>query len=809
MRLALMSSCAIVALALAAPALADEAVTEESGDPGEIIVTAQKRDERLQDIPVAASVVGSEILARANASDITDINKLIPSVQLKGTYNGRVPLGIRGISTNANEGAVGLTSGVAIQIDGVPVPPDSFAANALDDIAQVEVLKGPQATLGGRTASAGVINIVTNGPSDVLKGKVSATVTDDNEQRGNLSVSGPITDGVAFSLAGFGSHTTYLVENILDDGKNADSTNYGVRGKLKFGHSDGLSATLMGRFSHFHSDGGTFTHQYLTPGANLFPFIPSAFGPNGPTQFGIPQSVAFPGLNIHYGNTQTASIVKDMFADWKDYDASLTLNYNTDDLSFSSITAYQEEKQAFRQDITLSSLYFFDTLLNNLGVFPPSFNNSQLIHQNVKQLSQEFKVASDVNRPVSFLAGLFYSDNKVISENLRVFVGNPQSFRVFSKTGTYAAYARATFKLGESTSVTAGLRYNHDRLTFQKTQYFDPANGAFMGCQLVSSPTGPSHVGPTCVLPTNHDSSNTLVGDISIQQKFGADSMVYGSYTRGYKPKAYNTAAEFYLPVDNPQNLPISSLTQSATGKEKIDSFEIGLKTKIAGLGTLNVAAFHTVYNNYQVQIFPIVAGGLAPLELSNAGKARTQGIEADFAARIGGRTTVNIAAAYIDAKFLRFQNAPCYGDQTLAAGCAANGTQDLSGKPMPDAPHFKFNIDAEHAIPLSDNADLVLGANFAYRSAAFFQANNNPRTRQPAFGLLNLSAGIDLDGGKYNLTVFANNVTDKFYLTNAEDFFSGLFGPDAGSGLSANDVIGQPARDAHRYIGARVTAKF
>jgi iron complex outermembrane receptor protein len=784
-----MSTSAIIAMALAAPVQASEAPAVSNanpGDGGEIIVTAQKRNERLQDIPVAASVIGSDVLVRANATDITDINKLVPSVQIKGTYNGRVPLGIRGISTNANEGAVGLTSGVAIQIDGVPVPPDSFAANALDDIAQIEVLKGPQATLGGRTASAGVINIVTGAPSNVLKGKASVSVTDDNEQRGNLSISGPLAEGLTFSLAGFGAHTQYLVRNTLT-GQNAKSTNYGARAKLKYTSGD-FDATLMGRMSHFHSDGGTFTQQYLTPGAPLFPFIPSEFnGPGGsPSFYGIRQSVAFPGINIHYGNTDSASQVTGMFATWKDSDTSLTMNYRSGGLTLSSITAYQRETQDSKQDVTLAGVAFFNILT---GGNAPAWFNDQNIGETVTQFSQEFKLASDAERPVSVLAGLFFSSNRVVNTELRAFVGNPLSFLTDSNTKTLAAYGRATAKLAENTSVTAGLRFNHDTLSFQKTQYFDPASGQFQGCG----------TGVTCTSAPNSDNSDNVVGDISLRQKFGDDVSAYGSFTRGYKPRAFNTAYDFT----------VAGGTLAATGKETIKSFEVGLKSKLFNRrATLNIAAFNTVYNNYQVQIFPIVAGGLAPLELSSAGKARTQGVEADFDARIGAGTTLTVSAAYIDAKFLRFQNAPCYGDQTAALGCVS-GAQDLSGKPMPDAPKFKLNVDLEHRIPVGGNGtEVVLGGNVAYRSSALFQANNNPQTAQPAFALVNLSAGVDLAGGKYNLTVFVNNVTNHFYLTNAEDFFSGLFGPGPING-PANDVIGQPARDAHRYVGGRLTARF
>jgi len=162
----LSASMTAMAMVLPGVALAQQTPARSgANDTAEIIVTAQKRPEKLQEIPVAAAVLSQAAVAAAHVVDLSDINRVVPSVELKGTFNGRVPYGIRGISTNANEGAIGLTSGVSIQVDGVPVPADSFAVNTITDVAQLEVLKGPQATLGGRTASAGVINFVTVAPS--------------------------------------------------------------------------------------------------------------------------------------------------------------------------------------------------------------------------------------------------------------------------------------------------------------------------------------------------------------------------------------------------------------------------------------------------------------------------------------------------------------------------------------------------------------------------------------------------------------------------------------------------------------------
>src|SRR5258708_9994946 len=167
----------------------------------EIVITAQKRPEKLQDVPVAAQVVSAETLANANVADLSDLNNLVPSVQLNGTINGRVPTGIRGISSVSNEQTVGISSGVAITIDGVPVPSDSFDAHNVAGIQTVVVLLGRQSTLGARTASSCLISLVTRGPTDSLEGFAATTVTSDGEYPLEGFHSGPLSDPIAANVS--------------------------------------------------------------------------------------------------------------------------------------------------------------------------------------------------------------------------------------------------------------------------------------------------------------------------------------------------------------------------------------------------------------------------------------------------------------------------------------------------------------------------------------------------------------------------------------------------------------------------------
>ena len=772
-------SVSLMAL-MAGTAQAEQA---DQKDTAEIIVTAQKRPEKLQDIPVAAAVLSASAVAQQHITDLSDINRVVPSVEIKGTFNGRVPYGIRGISTNANEGAIGLTSGVSVQVDGVPVPADSFAANTISDVAQLEVLKGPQATLGGRTASAGVINFVTYAPTNTQKFGIAGSFTDDGEYRMDVHASGPISDTLSYALSGYDSHVPYPVYN-LNRGEQSKADSYGVRGKLKWAPSADFDVTAMGHYALSQSHGENFVYQYLTPGALLLGAPP------------LTTALLFPGYTIKYGNTSYASPV-DMGSRYEDADGSVVANYRLGGLTLTSTTSYFHEKQFQSQDLFETNVYFFNFLT---GGHAPPFNDLQSNDGYVRQVTQEFKLASDASKPLSYLLGAFYSDTTVNGYGLRQFVGFPSAQTNISTTKNYAIYAHVTEKFTDQLGLTAGLRYNWDKIGWNLAQYFDPANGLY----------GSGTFGSGGFAWNAKNSSTALVGDIALQYHPSKSVMAYASYTRGYKPNAFNTAHTF----SESQTAALAAPTVAAnasdlsfttpTKQEHINSYEVGLKSTLLDRHlTLNLAAFYTDYKNYQAQVFDN-SQLIGILVLSNAG-ASTKGIEAD-ATYVQGNTRLSLSGAYIDAKFKNFAGADCYPLQTTAQGCVAgsngNFSQDLSGKPMPASPKFKFSGSITQTVPL-ERFNVLLGSNVSYRSGTNLQADQNPYTFQPAFALVDLSIGFQTKDEKASLTFFVNNLTDHFYLTNAEDFFSGPF-----SG-TANAVIGQPARDSHRYFGGRLAINF
>ncbi|HEY1726502.1 MAG TPA: TonB-dependent receptor plug domain-containing protein [Steroidobacteraceae bacterium] len=761
----------------------DGASASEGAQLQEVLITAQKRTEKLEDVPVAASVLSSDVLVQQNVSDISDINKLVPSVQLNGTINGRVPMGIRGISSVSNEGTVGISSGVAVQVDGVPVPSDSYDGNDIMDVQSVEVLKGPQATLGGRTAAAGVINLVTRGPSATPTASLSTTFTDDGEFRVNAFASGPLSDRVQASVAAYKTVIDYPITNLASGNQTTQDIS-GFRAKLKFLLSDSFDLTVMAHQAEDRSTGFNFVYLYVPPGAVLI---------------GSPQSVALPGITPSWHNLDYKSPVTSAGAVHQDQDASVILNYRfADGTTLTSTSAYQRETQQQVQDIFAVDVYYWNVLTPSGPPFGPPFFNTQSQNETVTQSSEEIKLASPVDQPLSYLAGLFYSDSKVDEFYDRALPPAQYVVRPIPDTVTYDAYARATWKVLPSTAVVAGLRFNHDELSYK---YAETIN-------VVNFPT--AIYGP--LYSTGSSSSNALVGDLSLQQHFSDNSMAYFTYARGYSPEVYNTSAVLYPSPSNPA----AAIPLQPVGQEHIDHFELGTKgTYLDRSLVLNADVFDTIYRDYQIQTYAAVANVLTPpLNLSSAGKAETRGVEFDSQWAATPTTRLSLSAAYIDATFKDYSNAPCWGQpggivQSAAQGCVpvvingtTQGVQNVDGKTLPNSPKFKGIFDFEQRVPMGSHPyEAVLGADYTYRTSAQMLVDQNPWAVQGAFGILDLRAGVQTRDGRFQAMFFINNVTDKVYYTDVEDFWTGPW--------SAPAVIGQPARDARRFAGMRLSVSL
>jgi len=784
MRSSTIGVAAAVAFALYGPVVvaqtADTSAAESSGALEEVVITAQKRTERLEDVPVSAQVVSASALENSNVSDVSDLNKLVPSLNVNGTISGRAPLGIRGISSVSNEQAVGVPSGVAIMVDGVPVPSDSDLGNNIEDVQSVEVLKGPQATLGGSTAAAGVVNYVTFNPTDTYQGAGSLTGTTDHEYRANGHLSGPIADGLDFSLSAYDAHRYFPITNEFY-GTKADQRDYGVRAKLLWKINDDVDAKLTYHHGTVQQHGFNFVYTHLQPGADLL-FTP------GP----LTQALELPGITPSWENLDYKSPVNTAGHRADDNDAQLDLNFNLGGgYTLTSTSAYQHESQVSVQDLFAVANYFFDTLVT--GSFadpitsnPHVFNNTQLQQEYLTQKSEELKVVSPADLPVSFVAGFFYSDSKVQELYFRGLPPAALNLDVRPDTSTYDVYGRVTWKLTDTDSLIGGLRYNYDRLAYTYNQVIYNGQGPWYS--------------------SGSDNSSAIVGDVSFQHRFTPEVMAYATYARGYSPKVYNTAVTL-----------TSDAEVEPVGQEHINHFEIGTKgTYFDHRLTANLSLFETIYNDYQIQSYQLLPGQItSSLDLQSAGKAETRGAEFDANWRVTDYTTISLSSAYIDAYFADYKGAPCEGfavanDPASVPNCTAQGTapnityvQDMSGQTMPNAPRWKFYLDGLQKIPLAGLPFDILGdVNWSYRSSAQMLPDNNPEAVMGAFGITNISIGVQSKSGKWSVTAFCNNLFNKIYYQDVEDFWNGPWS-------NTSTVIAEPARDAVRYGGIRINASL
>jgi iron complex outermembrane receptor protein len=752
----------------------------------EVVVTARKRPEKLRDLALTASVIGQKKLQQENISDIADLNRILPAVNLNGTFNGRVPLAIRGVQSDSNEAAIGITSGVGIEVDGVPIPSDSFAANNVEDIANVELLEGPQATLGGRTATSGLINYVTPGPTDTYHGSLSALATTDNEQNLYGHVSGPITDMLSFSASGWGHHTQFPVEN-TDTGNHSSQSNDGFRLKLKAVITDDFNATLSGSLQQTRSKGFNFAYSYVYPGAYILA------GPGGGPPFWSQQALFPPNIHIGDNNTDFASPVPGIHENRTDGNINLLLNYQLGDYALSSLTSYQHETRDNSQDLFAVNEYFGNIAHEVLGA-PLEFNNTQSAEILTSQVSEELKVATPSSWRLNYVAGIFFSDTNVHEVGVREFAPAWGDSTRTAESITADGYVHGNYTLFDGTTLTGGVRFNHDYINYS---IFELANAYAVPVP----PTVPQPVPPaTNIYTADQHESMALVGDIGIKQQITPTVQAYFTYTRGYAPEAYNTAYTYTVP-----GAPLTPVAQT-----HIDSFEIGTKGRYFN-NTLQVdlSLFDTIYDNYQINTFVNVPGEAVGVEsLSAAGAAETRGGEANVTWQPMPLTTLNFAGALIDAQFNSYQNGPCYwsGPASLLPNTcyiAADGSfhANLSHRSLPNAPKLKFSISADQGFMLDDRDELLLGGSASYRSRTQMLPDQNPYGFEPAYALLNVHATIQRDGGKYAFTVLGDNVTATHYSVDVEDFWA--------SPWSSNAIVRQPARDTNGYVGFRFDTRF
>ncbi|PZU07979.1 TonB-dependent receptor [Sphingomonas sp.] len=709
--LILAGMASIGSAAFAQDAAPQPAAASAQPDPtaaGEIVVTAQKRAQRIQDVPVAVQVLGGEALTAQGVRQFADLTKATPSLLIRPSEQPvNNSISIRGIGTFAFSPSV--EPSVAVQIDDVPVQFLARAFADLSDIERVEVLRGPQSTLYGRAASAGLINIITQNPTADFTGRIGGVVTTDREYAVNGAISGPIGETAGFRLNANYDKFEGNVRNLTTGDRVNGFRTLSIKGKVVWDPTSTLNLTLSGGYI----DGTTtIGRPFIRLGAAARLRGVAAYDP----------SVFAPGIVATEDNTKVTNNINSG-TDYSDYSASLRASLDLGFASLMSITGYDK----FRQ---------FDILDQDESPVA-ALDNRQFGTFRTHSWSQEFRLVAPGKNRFRYTLGLYYSD----LELSRVFQRGPYfsiaNWYATNGTRQYAAFGQLEYDLFVNTTLIGGARAGKNKIDYRFTDYAAAGVPTFAG----------------------NDSASYETYKAGVQQKFTPDIMGFVTYATGYKGQAYDIGTGFNLVRQN----------SGPVQPERSKDWQIGLKTQFFDRRvTFNVTLFDTKFKNFQAQGIETLSDGTTNFRLANVGRLRTKGVEIEGSFRAATDLNFSGGVTYNDAKITEFPGAQCYPNQTVAQGCTGTpARQNLAGYRPPQAPKWKASVSGEYTPSLTPTLDGVLQASYSYQSGINFSINQDPQTYQSGYGIANLSAGVRAPDRKWEVVLFVNNLFDKHYFSN------------------------------------------
>lgn len=749
-------------------ALASQAVHAQSGESGsatpeisgvdEILVTAQKRSENIQDVPISIDVVSGDQIANAQIVDTRSLGQLTPTLTFTAGFGPQATsFNIRGLGSYVYD--LAIQPAVSVVIDGVPLARNSEFVSQLGDIDRIEVLSGPQGTLFGKNSTGGAINVVRKMPTDDFEGNVeaqySAGKTDGTELVTRFSVSGPLAAGVNGRLAAFMLNRSDYIRN-LEPGApgNGGADNFGAIGKLavEIGADADLLLTAEGARTR---DRG---------GANVI------LQPLSAKQSALLGSAA--------GNLFTINQDDGTYTDADSYAFTADLTVNAaEGLTLKSISSFRDNRIATQIDVESTPAAPDDTRGWDIISIPSNgvSNEPPRRRQNWDYFSQEFR-AEYTSDLFDVTGGFFYQH---LSESLSNFLplllsaerlgrsaalntpGGPSSAypyyytdtisRNSSKDETFAGFADVVFHATPQLEVFGGVRVSTEKLSYdyKREDYFLP----------VVDGTTYDISSATPLLPPNATASfagrmrsTDWAGRAGARYAVTPDLNVYGAVSRGF----IGTGADLSRSTaGSPADTDAAFLAPSTAR-----NIEIGVKGRLFDRRLrFSIAAFHLKVRDLQAaSLIP----GTAQTQARNAGTLSSKGVEFSFDALPVPQLSLGGGFSYNPTEFSDLSTS-CYPGQTAAEGCiGGNASQD--GKPGLNAPEFKLNLRAEYRTDLTDRLEFYIRPAYSWQSSVDYQLNHDPLTRQDGYGLFDLTLGLASIDRRFDVSIFGKNLTNERY---------------------------------------------
>ncbi|SFG27256.1 iron complex outermembrane recepter protein [Novosphingobium sp. CF614] len=722
---------------------------------GDIVVTAERREISLQQAPLSISAISSDTLRAANVTDITGLNGTVPGLVIAKSGGGERMLSIRGIGSETPENT-NTQPGVSYHIDGVYIFNSIAASAAFIDVAQVEVLRGPQGTLFGQGSTGGTINVVSIDPSAAdFSGNIGAGIGNYNYKEGNGALNVPISDTLALRGAfQFTKHDGYAhatqvpgVEKYdLDD---EDST--GWRIGAKWSPTSNLSVTL-----------NTIQYDSNTHGPAQKNILDPETDPRVLTQ-------DYPGRSVVKTQLYTGVV-----------------RWETPFAVIKSITGFQKlhSEQAWDADALDTDLFFAQTY-SPLSFTGYTYDHVALWQADTKSWSQEINIASNTAGPLSWVAGAVYLWSKN-SQYINEYKGSDDDFLrpplamntayddaavgflTYAELSSitredYAFYAQATYALTDKLKLTGGARYNHDKASGT----YDSLSGGS------SSQTSGSYLQPSATAPRK---ASAWTGKAALEYQFDPSHMAYASFTRGFKPGGINSGSASGFGA-----YPIFGWTDAIKptyAEEKVDSFEIGTKNRFMGdTLQLNASAFLYNYKNMQfLEEDPV----LFAKGISNAPKARVWGAEIEGSWLATSALRIDASGSWLEGKFTAHygaldptaasaaQIAAGYPDYLFwtnfyAASAARESARvDIDGNRVPKLPRWQGTIAATYTAEIGPGKLTARGQVIyrgSYQSRVF---NTGTVDQTPGYAQVNAMLKYEPTDTNTDITLRVTNLFDK-----------------------------------------------
>lgn len=692
-----------------------------SGFIDEVVVTAQKREQSLQEVPISVSVLSGQMIDDLGMFRFEDLATLIPNLHIDESLGSPV-IHVRGLGSGAENFA--FEQSVGLFVDGVYSGRSHLFENPLFDVAQIEVVRGPQGALFGKNTNAGAISVTTRRPTDTFEASVRGGY--EFEYDGHFVegiVSGPMADGVAGRLALRSQKQGGFLENRASDRSEPRRTSFMARGTLLFEPTDALEVIAKLEYSESKTRGGWFqiTQFGTGPLTDLWrstdPFAEDRLDRNISSDSGLdPQ-----------GN------------DSESMNGTLTLNWALGEFTLSSITGYGRFDYEKVVEFTGTAL--------QLG--------QSTIPEDFEQWSQEFRLVSPASNTFEYVAGLVYmSYDMELGQITEIASFGPfagVTTRLSDQDGeSWSVYGSATYHIAPDWRLTGSLRHSRERKTGRT----------------VHTVTG---LLPPTWLPydlSGRRKENHTNGSLNLQWDVTDDVMAYVSYATGAKAGGFlsNDSSLLFRIMQGVNDFEYED--------EKAESWELGMKADLlGGRARVNVALFRTEFDNLQTSNFQ---GEF--FIIGNAAEARVQGVEADASLFLSENFSLDLSLAYLDAKYVDYPGGPCLFGATEADGCdLETQTQNLQGTRLVRAPEWEGSVTLNWQQPLANS--LLLGGqlNVTYKDDFFHQPNLNPGHRVDAHAKVNARLGLGAADQRWDVALVGRNLTDK--LTKNWSFDTPFFG--------------------------------